>query len=723
MKSGQKTRCWSLWIAFTVLLSFSRLAYSTETEIWKISSFDEFRQGEADNISLTSTGKLLLAPQTDKLLTLKDQDIFVWALAQDSQGNLYAGTGEQGKIFKITPGGEMSLFFDSPEINILSLAIDAANNVYAGSAPDGLIYKITPEGSPTTFFSTEEHYVWTLTFDANAVLYAGTGESGKIFTILPDGAGTVLYDSPQTHVMSLLYDARGWLYAGTEGKGVTYKIGLDGKAFSLYQAEEEEIHSLVLDKQGNLYIGALSNKFFPKPEQAPAPTEQQPSPKQKRLKKSSIYRMNPAGTITKILELPETLIYAMVIDAQDQLMVGTDEKGVLYRVFPDGEYHQILTMKTGNIISLLRDASDRVYVGTGDAGMVYRFSAQTASQGSYLSPVHDAKTTATWGQIFWEGTADHIALFTRTGNTAVPDDTWSDWSAEFRNQEGNSLTNPPARFIQWKAMLTSQEQQSPTLEEVSVAYLPHNLPPEISQVVLYYPTQDGQPNPENPGNQAPQAPGKKEPPQPQEPAPLKPPKFIPPGYIAVVWDAKDPNNEDLLFSVSFRGEGEENWKVLEEELETPLYMLDTWTLPDGEYSMKITATDSPDNPPDQALTAEKISARFTIDNTAPEVSIAFNQQQENTVLVTVIAQDKISHLQSAEYAVDAGKWIPVFPEDGVTDSRAEKYTISLPDLKPDEHIIAVRVMDTRHNVGVAKLVFSTKPAPTTETKTSNQGAQ
>ena len=692
---------------FAVTCCCSIPAYSTQTQIWETSSFEEFSRGEVDNVSLTNTGEVLLAPQIEPVLALKGQDLFVWALAEDAQGNLYAGTGEQGKIFKITPDGKTSPFFDSPEIGIMSLAVDAAGNVYAGTAPDGLIYKITPEGSPTTLFSTGEHYVWTLAFDANNVLYAGTGGSGKIFEIQPDGTGKVLYDSPQTHIMALLYDPKGWLYAGTEGKGVTYKVGLDGRAFTLYSAEEEEIHALARDSQGNLYVSAISNEFYPKAQPAPAaPTEQQPpNPKEKRLKKSSIYQISAAGTVRKILELPETLIYALCVDANDQLLVGTDEKGMIYRVFSNGEYHQVLSLKKGSILALLREPSGRIYAGTGDTGALYRLSAELAKQGSYLAPARDVKTTAAWGKIFWRGTPGQIALMTRTGNTPVPDDTWSPWSEELRNQEGSALPNPPARFVQWKAILTSQEPPNPVLEEVSVAYLPHNLPPEIPQVAVYAGAADGQPAEPNAASDAVPVPARKPDARPQKAEP-KPPKQIPPGYVAIIWDAKDPNNDKLDYTISLRGAPETRWQLIEEDVENPPYLLDATTLPDGEYYVKITASDSPANPPDNALTAEKVSARFEIDNTPPEVSIALNQKQGLKVaLITVVVQDRFSRLQAAEYAVDGGEWISVFPDDGVTDSREEKYSIALPDLTPEEHVLAFKATDAQNNTGAAKFVL------------------
>ena len=713
MKRSKKVSCQSIYLVLVLTLLWSSSVSSTQTEIWTTSTFDEFQQGEIEQLSLTKTGEINLAPKSEKILTLKDNDLLVWTLAEDSKGNLYAGTGERGRIFKITPQGKVSLFFDSPEIGILSLAVDAEDNIYAGSAPDGLIYKITPEGNQTTFFMTEQHYVWTLVFGENNILYAGTGESGKIFKILPDGTGTVFYDSPQSHVMSLLYDPQGWLYAGTEGKGITYKIDSEGNAFALYHAKEEEIHSLALDNKGNLYIAALSNKFYPKAK-APAPTEQQPSPKGKSLKMSAIYQIRPQGTVIKILELPETLIYAMIIDEDGNLLVGTDNKGMLYRVFLDGEYKQELKVDAENILTLVRRHTDgELYLGTGDTGAVYRISRQLVEQGQYSSIVHDATTTATWGKIFWRGTGQQIVLFTRTGNTATPDDTWSQWSGELQNKDGEAIPNPPARFIQWKAILTRGDQQEPTLEEVSVAYLPHNLAPEIGPVVIYHAIQQAQ------GKQI-NAPRRKSATTASSSRSsgtdtrnhnkeLKPPKYIPFGYIAIVWDAKDPNNEPLLYTVSLRGEQEATWKVLEEDLETPSYMLDTTTLPDGSYYVKITATDKPNNPHDKELQAEKISERFDVDNTAPQISIALNQDQDyENVQVIVVVQDTFSRLQSAQYSVDAGEWNSIFPDDQVTDSRDEKYSISLSDLSPDVHVLTFKATDIFENVGVGKIRFSTQ---------------
>lgn len=681
---------------------------ATETEIWTIDTFEEFADGDLEDLSLTAEGELILAPQSDTMMTMKGQNLTVWALAGDSQGNVYAGTGDQGQVLQMTPDGETSVYFDSPEIGILSLAVDAQDNVFAGSAPDGLIYKLTPDGSQTVWASTGEHYVWSLVFDESGVLYAGTGEQGKIFKIMPDGTTSVLYDSPQSHVMTLAHDAGGWLYAGTEGKGITYKIGLDGTVFSLYDAKEQEIRALTLDSLGNLYIAAISSEFFPQTQnQGQLEHVETPSAEQ-TTKTSTIYRITPAGAVTTIATLPNELVYAMLMDENDTLLVGTDTQGHLCRIIPaTRSVQQVLSVDAGKISALWHTAAGEVYAGTSDSGSIVRIGAESVEQGSYLSPVHDTTVRATWGKIFWRGSSNQVGVQTRSGNTAVPDDTWSPWSEELLNQEGASIPNPAARFIQWKAVLhrSADNPESPRVEEVSLAYLPHNLAPEVQDIAAFYPGRE-QSAPQETGNgSSSQSNGNGR----ASDIEVTPPKQIPPGHVAIGWEASDPNQDTLEYTISLRGEHEARWRVLEEEFDSTGYFLDTNTLPDGGYYVKVTASDIPSNPPDRALISERISTRFDIDNTSPEVLIALNQRQDNAadVLITVLAQDDASRLTTAEYALDGEEWIPIFPDDAVTDSREEKYSIPLKHLRDEEeHLVVFRVTDTHQNIGVAKFVFS-----------------
>ena len=685
-------------------------AECAQTEIWTMTSRQDFQKGESKPVALTSTGEITLPLATESVLKLSDQDAQVWALAEDAQGNVYAGTGEQGKIFKIAPDGKTSVFFDSPEVSILSLAVDAQGNIYAGTAPDGLIYKLTPDGAAQTFFMTGEHYVWSLAFGADQTLYAGSGETGKIFKILPDGSGAALYDSPQTHVMAVLFDPQGWLYAVTEGKGVAYKVDLDGHAFGLFHAKEEEIHALARDAEGNLYFAALSSVVFPKAPAAAKEEEPQIAVVGKTPKRSVIYRFSPDGTLTTLAELDDLLVYTLIADGAS-LLAGTDQKGAVLRIDANGDFRQQIKSDAQQIIALFRSKAGALYMGTGESGAVLRVAGRPVEKAEYLSVAHDAATTATWGNIFWRGTPG-VTLMTRTGNTETPDDTWSQWSAELRNAAQEPIANPAARFIQWKAILTAQGEQAPVLEDVSVAYLPNNLAPQFKALLIASPTEPQEPKTSGSGARANGAKnGAKRPIKSEGDdstiSGLTAPEAVPMGKIAVLWSASDPNGDSLTHTVSIRGEGEGVWMELEDELSASTYILDSAALADGEYIVKITASDSPDNPPARALHAEKISERLTVDNTSPMVSISQNAAQDGgAVSVTVSAQDATSRLLRAEYALDGGEWLAIFPEDGVSDSKQETYALTLPDLAEGAHVLTFKVTDQAYNAGFAKLPCS-----------------
>ncbi len=46
-----------------------------------------------------------------------------------------------------------------------------------------------------------------------------------------------------------------------------------------------------------------------------------------------------------------------------------------------------------------------------------------------------------------------IEVFTRSGNTETPDETWSPWSAAYTAPSGSPITSPKARYLQWRVAL------------------------------------------------------------------------------------------------------------------------------------------------------------------------------------------------------------------------------------------------------------------------------
>jgi len=183
-------------------------------------------------------------------------------------------------------------------------------------------------------------------------------------------------------------------------------------------------------------------------------------------------------------------------------------------------------------------------------------------------------------------------------------------------------------------------------------------------------------------------------------------------YQSVLWSAHDDNDDDLSFAVYYRAEGEQTWRLLKDKLGQRFYSWDTTTMPDGAYYLKIVASDQPSNPPSQALTNERVSERFEIQNTPPRIE---NLRADTGGATAKITFDGVSSglaITRAQCSVDAGEWSIVFPASGLSDAPKENYQIELPGLAPGPHTIAVQISDRFDNTTAAQLTFAVAARPT-----------
>ncbi|MEE2708117.1 MAG: hypothetical protein VYA69_00780, partial [Gemmatimonadota bacterium] len=123
------------------LLAMMGAAGASTPIIWEQTTQRAFQNGDPTNVSIASPGYLHLAPAVEVLY--ESSEPLLWCLATDSHGNIFAGSGNDGKLFKVDASGQGTVFFDAEELEIHSLALDASDNVYAATFPNGKIYKIT----------------------------------------------------------------------------------------------------------------------------------------------------------------------------------------------------------------------------------------------------------------------------------------------------------------------------------------------------------------------------------------------------------------------------------------------------------------------------------------------------------------------------------------------------------------------------------------------------
>ncbi len=759
----------AFWAAGLLGILSAAGSWAVTPSIWKVQTQGGFEAGELTNISVNSRGEATLAPSLEQIADT--EELYIWCVARDAGGRVYVGTGNNGKVFKATKAGELSLVVDLEEPDVLSLALDKKGNVYAGTSASGTIYKISPAGESSTFFATEEAYVWALVLDPGGNLYAGTGDKGKVYKIAPDGNGAVLYDSPETHIMSLIRGEDGNLYAGGEGSGIIYKISPAGAPFVLYDAAEKEVRCLALDADGVLYAGAIvggGTKSGAPPMQmmpagGPLPGAMQgagvevsegeetplPGPQQAGSMPpsgavpparggprgpggpgggSALYKIAPDGVVSKIWRSPDQQVLSLAIRPGGDLILGTGGEGNLYAVDPDQEEATNLTRSSEAQVTVILSGDRGMIVGSANMGKLYRLGPGHASEGTLESIAHNASTWARWGRATWEGEAGggtRIGLSTRSGNTEKPDSSWSPWTAADRADHGR-IASPNARYVQWRAELkSSKATQTPLLNSVSVSYLQRNLKPRVNFVTAG-PRNGGQGGPRN--NQG----GPSRPPQggggpsrplqgaggpPPPPHPGGPPSQGAPqgaadrpikGAGTIRWGGIDANGDQLSYDLFFRGIEEEDWKLLKEDLKKTSHTWDSESFPDGRYLAKVVASDEPSNPQGMALSAERVSDSFSVDNTSPRVENLKIEVQGNSATVTGVAKDAASLLKEGGWAVDGGELAVFFPADEIFDSREEAFSFPVELPSSGEHTLVVRVVDWAGNVGAQKVTVKTK---------------
>ena len=750
-----------------VLLAATAFAQTTRT--WEQTRYDDFEKGTAHGIAISSDGNLTLAPSFTALYT--SPSTYIWDIAADSEGNVYAAAGSPARVYKLTPDGKARIIFAPQELQVQSIVVDKGGAIYAATSPDGKVYKLvhggpapgkTPEGSHTTaevaaaqegakpgekarpsvdvdpsysgsvYFDPKTKYIWALALDREGQLYIGTGDRGEIFRVDRTGNGSLFFKSDEAQIRALDFDNAGNLIAGTDGSGLIYRISPAGQGFVLYSAPKKEITALAVDKQGNIYAAGAGEKrgtsapttvpagaptiiVTPLPATAPSTTSSLSGPVStpvisvvpsvSTMGGSEIYRLSPDGSPKTIWSSREDLVYALAFDHDGHLLAGTGNRGKIYAI-AGSQFTDLVAASASQVTAFARAPKGGLYAATSNLGKVFVLGPNSVSEGSYESDVFDAKNFSKWGRVEVRGSGN-FQLFARSGNVDNPDRNWSEWKP-IVVQNGQPIEAPSARFVQWKAVLQPGKQM-PVIDSVIVNYLPKNVAPEVDNVTVMVGSRipSGTHTEPESANTAYEAPL---------------PSVKDKHNVAVKWRAHDDNDDTLSYDVYYRGDGETQWKLLRSYVDERYVNLESDMFPDGGYTIRVVASDSPSHSADEALTGEAVSPRFEVDNTPPRIESLTGKAEGNKIHVTFRAVDDFSPISHAEYSIDAGDWEIVEPVGQISDSKTENYDFTVPlpqdespaskspaksNALPDEHTIIVRVYDRFENMGVSKVVVST----------------
>ena len=753
----------ALRLALLCLL-LAAAGWTQGTRTWEQTKYDEFEKGTAHGVAISSDGKLTLASAFDALYTTPST--YLWSLATDAQGNVYAAAGSPARVYKLTPDGKASIIFAPQELQVQALVVGEDQSIYAATSPDGKVYRIVrgaPAGkaagathttaevtaaqegtkpgaagetarptvaidssySSSVFFDPKTKYIWALAADRRGRLYVGTGDRGQIFRVDRDGNGSLFFQSDEAQIRALAFSRSGDLLAGTDGSGLIYRISPQGEAFVLYSAPKKEITALAVDVEGNIYAAGAGEKRGASPA---APSGASPT----------------AGTAiggTAITIVPQgssapgsgTGSPYAAIPYPNVTNVGGSE---VYRISPDGSPKTLWSSREDLVYTLAFDQTGRLLAGTGNRGRIYvidgsQYTDLAKASASQVTAFVRAPqgglyaATSNLGKIFLlgpnpvkEGTYESDVFDARSFSKWGRLEVRGSGNFDLYARSGN-VDNPDRNWSPWKKV---DLQQDLPVDAPSARFLqwkavlhPGNRPPTIDSVALNYLPKNVAPEVEyvtaQVGFRVPQ--GTHSEPlsaaaSSYEPAvPTIPDKHS----IAVKWKAHDDNDDTLVYDVYYRGDGESRWKLLRDDVDERFVNVDADLFPDGGYVVRVVASDAPSHSPQEALTGEAVSSRFEVDNTPPQIEFQSTKVEGDNVHLKFRAVDSFSPIKRAEYSIDAADWQLVEPVGQISDYKVENYDVNVPipaantpDSAGDEHTIVVRVYDRFENVGSNKVV-------------------
>ncbi|HML16639.1 MAG TPA: hypothetical protein VK419_06420 [Bryobacteraceae bacterium] len=630
----------------------------------------------------------------------------IFAVAVDSKGVAYAGTSPDGKVYRIE-NGKAAEYFSPGAKYIWALKVAPDGSLFVATGDQGKIFRVTPEGRGEVYYDTGQTHVTCLAFDREGRLLAGSDPNGILYRISAPNKAFVLYGANLPEIRAIVPAADGSIYASALGGSVARRIGAaSNPANGTTPAVVAPATSItVTDAQGGLNPAPKIEAPKPAPTTPPAAVPVTASVVEySGVDKSALYKINPDNTVETLWSSKDENAYDLAVSGGDLLFV-TDQRGRIYRLDRERKTTLVAQANEGEATRLLETQTGLI-AATADLGKILKLTTASASAGTFESPVHDSGSVARWGRIMWRG--DGASFQTRTGNSSRPDATWSDWSAPITDLAHSNITSPNARYIQWRAELSaSSARPDAAIDGVTIAYLPQNSPPMVRSVNVTM--QAGTAKAASSSSNSASASysvtvtdsGDSSTPAGTQAQTLS---RAAGQQIQISWQADDPDGDRLIYNLYFRGEDEHDWKLLRANMTENTYLLDGDVLADGRYYFKVTASDRPSNPAEYARDAELVSAPVLIDNTPPVVTAGAPRRNGSAIEIDVEAEDRGSVLRRCEYSIDAGPWSPVEAADGVTDSAREQFHIRIPDLAAGEHLIVIRAFDAAGNAGLTKVV-------------------
>ncbi len=470
--------------------------------VWRLGDPKELLKGEAKGTAVVSTGGITLAPEATEVTRVEARCL--WPVAASPDGSVYLGSWTDGAVRRTAADGETVVILETAHAGIQAVAAGPDGTVYAAGVPGGTIYRLKPGEEPAEVGRLGVQNVWAMAVGESGDLWVATGGEGKLYRMSPDGNPSVVFAAADRHITCLAAGPDGALYLGTSPRGKVYAVSPDGSVRSVCELEDAAINSIAVDAQGSVYVGS--------------------SPKARVLK------IAHDGSVRELLGAKGKHVLCLSALPDGTVYAAVGPQARVFVIYPDESSAMVSEVTTAYVAGLAADAMGNLYATAADSGRLIKLESTGQRVGSYLSVAHDAGAVGRWGAVRWRGSVPEgtsLRVFTRTGDTAHPDTTWTTWQ-EVAPGPGASVPSPPGRYLQCRLDLSSEGLARPEIDMVEFTYLPANRAPEVK---LAAPKADE----------------------------------IWSGRQTIRWSARDPDRDDLAYEVFWSSDRGNTWAKIESE--------------------------------------------------------------------------------------------------------------------------------------------------------------
>ncbi|MFI5356169.1 MAG: hypothetical protein ACHQ4G_02415 [Opitutales bacterium] len=746
-------------IGLAVLLTVS-LAADPLSKSLHLDFFRDTTSRHLHGVATRSDGRILNGPDV-QVLPADLGGSLLWSLAPDGN-NLLIGTGPDGKVLSLDPHAvgplKSAVVLSLPESHIFALLRVPGGDLLAGTSPQGTLVlaragKIVARAMLPVDSVLDFNFAPNLPGQAGLVLVA-TGGPGRIYQVdlakfSAAGASDQRLNTPTAlaaHGITLWASVRddnlrrlvrladGTVVAGSAPKGNVYSFpATGGNPTVLQQNRRAEVTDLLPWPDG--FFAAVtftSDSAEARLRQTKEGKDAKPAGDQPPEVDTASLLLNeppvtktfhgrsqlvwfPNGGFPEVVAARADTAFYRLQRQGDTVLITGGEEGELLGYDPVSRrsltYAGGVSAQLNGIVPDPRDSGVFFVIGNNPAALEKIDFADAATRSIETQRV-DLGTPAQIGAVHFDVppslTPENLEVDLRASYSSDELEGWGDWQRAQFDEDGWKVPGLRGQYVQVRLQPRVAHF---VLMPASLYFLPQNRRPQLNDFHIVAPNFALIPapdRPESPGTSLTQVVQAAAPDAAKARNNFLSSQLVPQtGTQVVFWNVSDPDGDNLVCRFSLRREGETDWTDLAVNTTDPYVQFEISHLPEGLYHTQLVVSETDPRPLKDRLSVTFETDDLVIDRTPPVILAVSAEHTDHELHIRLRARDALSMLAGMEVNLNNGfKGSVEQPDDGILDSRAESFTLSIPDSAASSaNSIEVIVYDSAGNSTARRLVM------------------